>query len=75
MEYAKIGVPQFNGHSGMKYEIWKTKMKIFLHAHGYDVRKLVVTGYNASKKPKTVAKKELKKEQKNSNGFHPGRIM
>jgi hypothetical protein len=53
----------------MKYEIWNTKMKKFLQAQGCDVWKLVVIGYNASKKPKTIAKKELKKNKKITMDF------
>jgi hypothetical protein len=33
-------------------------------AHGYDVWKSVVTGYTATKKPKTATKKELKRNNK-----------
>jgi hypothetical protein len=58
------GVPMFNGQKGLKYELWSIRMKTFLKAHGYDIRKSVVSGYNATKKPKNVAKKELKRNKK-----------
>jgi hypothetical protein len=38
-------------------------MKTFLEAHGYDIWHSVVTRYNATRKPKTEAKKELKKNK------------
>jgi hypothetical protein len=58
----------------MQYEMWSNRMIFFLKAHGYDVWYSVVTGYTATKNPKTTAKKELKRNKKNSNGFHVGRI-
>jgi chromosome segregation ATPase len=44
-------------------------MKTFLQAHGYDVWKSVVTGYTATKKPKTATKKELKRNNKIAMDF------
>jgi hypothetical protein len=40
-----------------------------LQAHGYDIWYSVVTGYNATKKPKTATKKELKKNNKIAMDF------
>jgi hypothetical protein len=57
MESTENGVPMFNGQSGLKFEIWSTKTRTFLGAHGYDILQSVVTGYNATKKSKTSAKK------------------
>jgi hypothetical protein len=48
----------------MKYDMWRKRMKTFLEAQGYDVWHLVVTGYNSTKKPKTISKKELKRNNK-----------
>jgi hypothetical protein len=36
MEYAKIGVPQFDGHN---YAFWRRRMKTYIQAHGFDVWK------------------------------------
>jgi hypothetical protein len=59
------GVPMFNGQNGLKYEMWSRRMKkFFIQAQGYDIWKSVVTGYNATKKPKTATKKELKRTTK-----------
>jgi hypothetical protein len=69
MEYAKIGVPQFDGQNGLSYEMWRNKMKVFLGAQGYDVWYSVVTGYIGSKKPKTATKKELKRNKKIAMDF------
>jgi hypothetical protein len=44
--------------------MWNRKMKTFLQAQGYDVWKLVVTGYTSSKKPKTTTNNELKRNNK-----------
>jgi hypothetical protein len=30
MEYIDIGVPKFDGLSGLEYEIWSNRMKVFL---------------------------------------------
>ena len=39
-------------------------MKLFLREHGYDAWYSIVTWYIDSKKPKTVAKKESKRNKK-----------
>jgi hypothetical protein len=62
--FSMNGVPMFNGQNGLDYELWSRRMKTFLQAHGYDVWHSVVTGYNATKKPKTATKKELKRTTK-----------
>ena len=36
----------------------KKRTKVFLKSQGYDILKLVVTRYNATRKPKTATKKE-----------------
>jgi hypothetical protein len=62
MDYTDNGTPVFDGQN---YEIWSSRMKVFLEAQGYDVWYSVVTGYTASKKPlKTATKKELKRNNK-----------
>jgi hypothetical protein len=40
------------------------RIKKFLQAHGYNIWHSIVTGYNATKKPKTTGKKELKRTKK-----------
>jgi hypothetical protein len=52
MEYIENGVPTFDGQSGLEYEIWSRRKKVFLKAHGYDIWKSVVIGYNATRKPR-----------------------
>jgi hypothetical protein len=69
MEYSMNGAPMFNGQKGLKYELWSCRMKVFLQAQGYDVWHSVVTGYNATKKPKTATKKELKRNNKITMDF------
>jgi hypothetical protein len=69
MEYTMSGVPQFDGQNGHRFEMWSIKMKTFLEAHGYDVWKLVVIGYTATKKPKTARNKELKRNNKIAMDF------
>jgi hypothetical protein len=32
VDYSENGVPSFNGHNGLKYEIWSGRRKIFLKA-------------------------------------------
>jgi hypothetical protein len=59
----------FNGQNGLKYEIWSGRTKVFLEAHGYDIWKSVATGYDSSKREKTAAKKELKKNNKIAMDF------
>jgi hypothetical protein len=44
-------------------------MKVFLQEQGYDVWNSVVTGYNATNKPKTATKKELKRNKKITMDF------
>jgi hypothetical protein len=62
MDYIDNGTLMFDGQN---YEIWSSRMKVFLEAHGYDVWYSVVTIYTASKKPlKTASKKELKRNNK-----------
>jgi hypothetical protein len=45
------------------------KMKVFLEELGYDVWNSVVTGYTGSKNLKTIAKKDLKRNNKISMDF------
>jgi hypothetical protein len=35
--YKANGIPWFDGHISMKYEMWNKNMKVFLQAQGYDV--------------------------------------
>jgi hypothetical protein len=44
--------------------MWNIRMKIFLKGQGYDIWQSIVTGYNATKKPNTATKKELKRNNK-----------
>jgi hypothetical protein len=70
MECSVNGETMFNGQKGMKYEMWSIRMKTFLQARGYDVWKLLVTGYTTTKKPpKTAAKKDLKRKKKIAMDF------
>jgi hypothetical protein len=47
------------------YEIWSTRMRVFLQAQGFDIWNSVVSGYTAPKKPlKNATKKELKRNNK-----------
>jgi hypothetical protein len=32
MDYSENGVSMFNGRSGLKYEMWSKRMKLFLQA-------------------------------------------
>jgi hypothetical protein len=64
MDYSENGVPMFNGKNGFKYEMWSMRMEVFLQEQGRYSCVLVVTGYDSSKKEKTIAKKELKKNKK-----------
>ena len=61
MDYYENGVPIFNGHNGFKYEMWSRRTKLFLQAQGHYIWLSVVIGYDNSKREKTAAKKELKK--------------
>jgi hypothetical protein len=67
--YTDNGIPWFDGQIGQNYEMWNIIMKTFLQAQGYDVWKSVVTGYTATKKPKTATKKELKRNNKIAMDF------
>jgi hypothetical protein len=58
------GAPMFNDQKGLKYELWSCMMKVFLKEHGYNIWKSLMTGYNATKKSKTKANKELNKNTK-----------
>jgi hypothetical protein len=64
MNYSENGVPLFNDHNGLKYELWSGRMKVFLQEQGYYIFLSVVTGYDSSKREKIVAKKELKNNNK-----------
>jgi hypothetical protein len=44
-------------------------MELFLQAQGHYIWLLVVTGYDSSKRAKTVAKKELRKNNKITMDF------
>jgi hypothetical protein len=54
----------FNGQNGFKYDMWRRRREVFLQAQGHYIWLLVVTGYDSSKREKTAAKKELKKNDK-----------
>jgi hypothetical protein len=54
----------FDGQDGQNYEMWNIRMKVFLQGQGFDIWKSIVTRYTTSKKPKTAAKKELKRNNK-----------
>jgi hypothetical protein len=69
MDYSKIGVPMFNGHNGFKYDMWSRRTKVFLQEQGHYIWLLVVTGYDSSKREKTAAKKEMKKNNKIAMDF------
>jgi len=64
MDYYENGVLMFNGQNGFKYEMWSNRTKVFLQEHGHYIWLLVVIGYDRSKREKTTAKKELKKNKK-----------
>jgi hypothetical protein len=64
MDYFEDGIPMFNCQNGFKYEMWRIRMKVFLQANGHYIWLSVVTGYDSSKRAKTTAKKELKKNKK-----------
>jgi hypothetical protein len=69
MDYSENGVPMFNGQNGFKYEMWSRRTKVFLQAQGHYIWLSVVTGYDSSKREKTAAKKELKKNNKIAMDF------
>jgi hypothetical protein len=64
MDYFENGVPMFNGQNGFKYEMQSRRKKVFLQAQGHYIWLSVITGYDSSKREKTVAKKKLKKKKK-----------
>jgi hypothetical protein len=47
----------FNGHNGLKYEMWRRRTKVFLQALGQYIWLSIVTGYDISKRENTAAKK------------------
>jgi hypothetical protein len=55
------GIPPFDGSN---FEYWKNRMETYLKALGADVWISVASGYNASKKPKSAAQKEAKRNNK-----------
>jgi hypothetical protein len=69
MDYFENGVPKFNGQNGFKYEMWSIRMELFLQAHGHYIWLSVATGYDSSKREKTAAKKELRKNNKIAMDF------
>jgi hypothetical protein len=69
MDYSENGVPMFNGHNGFKYEMWSIRTKVFLQAQGHYIWLSIVIGYDSSKRVKTAAKKELRKNKKIEMGF------
>ena len=69
MDYSDNGVPMFNGQNGFKYEMWSRRKKVFLQAHGHYMCISVVTGYDISKRAKTAAKKDLRKNNKIAMDF------
>jgi hypothetical protein len=69
MDYSENGVPMFNGQNGFKYEMWSIRTKVFLQAQGHYIWLSVVTGYDSSKREKTAAKKELRKNNKIAMDF------
>jgi hypothetical protein len=64
MDYSNNGVPMFDGHIGLKYEMWSRRMEVFLQVHGHYIWLLVVTGYDSSKREKTATRKEFKNNKK-----------
>jgi hypothetical protein len=69
MDYSKNGVPMFNGHNGFKCDMWSRRMEVFLQAQGHYIWLSVFIGYDSSKREKTAAKKELKKNNKITMDF------
>jgi hypothetical protein len=69
MDYYDNGVPLFNGQNGLKYKMWSGRTKVFLQEQGYYIWLSVITGYDSSKREKTVVKKELKKNNKITMDF------
>ena len=64
MDYSENGVLMFNGQNGFNYEMWSRRTKLFLQAQGHYIWLSVFIGYDSSKRVKTVAKKELNKNNK-----------
>ena len=69
MDYSKNGVPLFNGHNGLKNELWSGRTKVFLQEQVHYICLSFVTGYDSSKREKTATKKELKKNNKIAMDF------
>jgi hypothetical protein len=46
------------------FEKWSIRMEVFLQEHGHYIWLSIVTGYDSSKREKTTAKKELRKNNK-----------
>ena len=55
------GIPLFDGRN---FEYWSNRMETYLKSLGADVWISVASGYNASKKPKSAAQKEAKRNNK-----------
>jgi hypothetical protein len=55
------GIPPFDGRN---FEYWKNRMETYLKSLWADVFFSVSSGYNALKKPKTAAQKEVKRNNK-----------
>jgi hypothetical protein len=55
------GIPPFDGRN---FEYRKNRMETYLKCLGADVWFSVASGYNALKKPKTIAQKEAKRNNK-----------
>jgi hypothetical protein len=69
MDYSENEVPMFNGQNGFKYEMWSIRTKVFLQEQGHYIWLSVVTGYDSSKRAKTIAKKEVRKNNKIAMDF------
>jgi len=59
----------FNGHNGLKYEMWSRRAKVFLQTHGNYIWLSFFRGYDSSKRESSAIKKELKKNNKISMDF------
>jgi hypothetical protein len=68
MDYSENGVPMFNDHNGFKYEMW-SRREVFLQEQGHYIWLSVFIGHDSSKREKTAAKKELKKNNKIAMDF------
>ena len=69
MDYYENGVPMFNGHNGFKYEMWSIRMEVFLQEQEHYIWISFFIGYDSPKRAKTVAKKELRKNNKITMDF------